>query len=111
MEVLTAPSPDAYNKEPGETDENYARRQFVAMEPLLAEAEEICAVVVEPMIQCAGGMRMHHPVYHTLLRDACNRYGVHLIADEIAVGFGHTGTLLPANNPGSPRISCAFPRA
>ena len=94
MEVLTAPSPDAYNKEPGETDEDYALRQFEAMDKLLAEKhDEICAVVVEPLIQCAGGMRMHHPIYHTKLREACDRYGVHLIADEIAVGFGRTGSL------------------
>ena len=94
MEVITAPSPDAYNKEAGETDEDYALRQFEAMEKILAENhEDICAVVTEPLIQCAGGMRMHHPIYHTKLRDACNRYGVHLIADEIAVGFGRTGTM------------------
>ena len=94
MEVITAPSPDAYNKEAGETDEDYALRQFEVMEKILAEQhDEICAVVTEPLIQCAGGMRMHHPIYHTRLREACDRYGVHLIADEIAVGFGRTGTM------------------
>jgi adenosylmethionine-8-amino-7-oxononanoate aminotransferase len=94
MDVITAPSPDAYNREPGESWEDYALRQFEAMEKILAEQhEEICAVVVEPLIQCAGNMRMYHPVYLTRLREACDRYGVHLIADEIAVGFGRTGTL------------------
>ena len=94
MDVITAPSPDAYNREPGESWEDYALRQFAAMETILAEQhEEICAVVVEPLIQCAGSMRMYHPVYLARLREACDRYGVHLIADEIAVGFGRTGTL------------------
>lgn len=94
MDVITAPSPDAYNREPGESWEDYALRQFAGMEAILeAQHEDICAVVVEPLIQCAGSMRMYHPVYLSRLREACDRYGVHLIADEIAVGFGRTGTL------------------
>jgi adenosylmethionine-8-amino-7-oxononanoate aminotransferase len=69
--------------------------------------DEICAVVVEPLIQCAGGMRMHHPIYHTKLREACDRYGVHLIADEIAVGFGRTGTLFACEQSGiTPDFMC-----
>jgi adenosylmethionine-8-amino-7-oxononanoate aminotransferase len=64
------------------------------MEALLAlHADETCAVIVEPLVQCAAGMRMHSPLYLQLLRETCNRHGVHLIADEIAVGFGRTGTL------------------
>jgi adenosylmethionine---8-amino-7-oxononanoate aminotransferase len=101
MDVFTAPSPDCYHRAEGESWEAYCRRQFVEMKKILAEHhEEICAVIVEPLVQCAGNMRMYHPVYLKLLREACDKYGVHLIADEIAVGFGRTGTLFACEQAG-----------
>jgi adenosylmethionine-8-amino-7-oxononanoate aminotransferase len=94
MDVITAPSPDSYAREPGESAEDHSRRMFAPMRELLARhAHEAAAVIVEPLVQCAGNMRMYHPVYLRLLRDACHEFDVHLIADEIAVGFGRTGTL------------------
>lgn len=54
---------------------------------------KICAVVVEPLVQCAGSMKMYAPSYLSALRKLCNEFGVFLIADEIAVGFGRTGTM------------------
>lgn len=94
MTTFTAPSPDAYLAEPGESAEQYALRAADGMEQILARhGEDICAVIVEPLIQCAGSMRMYHPAYLTRLRQLCDQYNVHLIADEIAVGFGRTGTL------------------
>ncbi len=90
----TVASPDAYHREAGESETEYAVRRFEDMETTLARhAERICAVIVEPLVQCAGFMRMYDPVYLKLLREACDRYQVHFIADECAVGFGRTGTM------------------
>ncbi len=101
MQPITVPSPDCYLRAPGESWEDHSRRRFAAMEETLARhAREVCAVIVEPLVQCAGYMRMYHPVYLELLRQACDRHGVHLIADEIAVGFGRTGTLFACEQAG-----------
>ena len=94
MQAISAPTPDQFRRPAGTTPAEHAARVFEEMEALLARhAEETCAVIVEPLIQCAGAMRMYDPVYLSLLREACDRYQVHLITDEIAVGFGRTGTL------------------
>jgi adenosylmethionine-8-amino-7-oxononanoate aminotransferase len=94
METITVPSPDCWQRAPEDDWEAHSRAMFTHMEKALAEhAHEVAAVIVEPLVQCAAGMRMYHPVYLSLLREACDRHGVHLIADEIAVGFGRTGTL------------------
>ncbi len=108
LDVITVPSPDSYNREQGESEADYAKRMFVHMEETLEQNhEEVCAVVVEPLVQCAGYMRMYAPEYLILLRDACDRYGVHLIADEIAVGFGRTGTLFACEQANiSPDYMC-----
>ena len=101
MDVITVPSPDCYLRETGESWEAHSRRMFEHMERTLAEhAQETAAVIVEPLVQCAGGMRMYHPIYLSLLREACDRHGVHLIADEIAVGFGRTGTMFACEQAG-----------
>ena len=108
MDVLTAPSPDCYQREPGEDWEACSRRLFAPMRALLERhAHELAAVIVEPLVQCAGNMRMYHPVYLQLLRAACDEFQVHLIADEIAVGFGRTGTLFACEQAGiSPDLLC-----
>ncbi len=108
MDVITVPSPDCYHRAPGESWMDYSSRRFELMENTLRDhADSVCSVIVEPLVQCAGNMRMYDPVYLQLLREACDRYHVHLIADEIAVGFGRTGTLFACEQAAiSPDFMC-----
>ncbi|WXL25345.1 adenosylmethionine--8-amino-7-oxononanoate transaminase [Ectopseudomonas mendocina] len=101
LDTIKVPSPDCYYRPEGVSWEDHSRTMFQHMEQTLAEhGHEIAAVIVEPLIQGAGGMRMYHPVYLKLLREACDRYGVHLIHDEIAVGFGRTGSMFACEQAG-----------
>ena len=108
LEPVFAPSPDAFAAEPGESAEACALRRADDLARIFVQHEgEICALILEPLVQCAGGMRMHHPEYLRRARAICDAHGAHLIADEIAVGFGRTGTFFACEQAGiSPDFLC-----
>ncbi|MDR0934188.1 MAG: adenosylmethionine--8-amino-7-oxononanoate transaminase [Burkholderiaceae bacterium] len=99
--VHMVPSPDARKAEAGESAQSVAIRAAKALEALFEErADRIAALIVEPLIQCATGFAMHDPLYLATIRELCNRFRVHLIADEIAVGCGRTGTFFACEQAG-----------
>ncbi|TMH92858.1 MAG: adenosylmethionine--8-amino-7-oxononanoate transaminase [Betaproteobacteria bacterium] len=102
------PSPDWRLAAPGETPREYARRCAKALEEHFERhAPGTAALIVEPLVQCAGGMAMYDAEYLRRARELCDRFEVHLIADEIAVGFGRTGTLFACEQAGiTPDFLC-----
>lgn len=86
MQAHIVASPDSRDGPASEEEALHDLREL-----LNARGEHIAAVIVEPLIQCAAGMRMHSPAYLRAVRELTRQAGVHLIADEIAVGCGRTG--------------------
>ncbi|MCA7954578.1 adenosylmethionine--8-amino-7-oxononanoate transaminase [Burkholderia seminalis] len=94
-------SPDARGALAGETAADVAGRALADVRRLFVErGERIAALIVEPLVQCAAGMAMHDSSYVRGLRALCDEFGVHLIADEIAVGCGRTGTFFACEQAG-----------
>ena len=100
-ESATVPSPDWRNARPGESAADCAVRAAQALDRHLDEhAWHTAAIIVEPLVQCAAGMAMHDPEYLRRVRAACDLHGIHFIADEIAVGFGRTGSFFAHEQAG-----------
>ena len=110
----TVPCPDARETRPGETAADLARRAAAVLEAELeAHHEKIAALIVEPLVQGAAGMVMYDAEYLRLARALCDRYRVHLIADEIAVGCGRSGNFFAweqvAGQAGDARPGAGWP--
>lgn len=105
---VRAQGPDCYLCPLGLSRESCDAPCFAAMQQTLdRQADEIAAVIVEPLLQCAGGFRIYPPAYLRKLREATRAAGVLLILDEIATGFGRTGTLFACEQAGvSPDLLC-----
>jgi adenosylmethionine-8-amino-7-oxononanoate aminotransferase len=90
----TLPSPDPRLAAPGVSAAEHLQHCVASLESHLAEHHaDTAAFIMEPLVQGAAGMAMHDAAYLVAVRELCTRYNVHWIADEIAVGFGRTGTL------------------
>jgi|UniRef100_A0A8J9X924 adenosylmethionine-8-amino-7-oxononanoate aminotransferase len=104
---IFAPRPESkFDKD--EDDKSILQRDVQSVRELLeVNHDEIAAIILEPIVQGAGGMRFYNPAYLTAIRDLCDEHHVLLIADEIATGFGRTGKLFACEHANiSPDILC-----
>ncbi|SFU62998.1 adenosylmethionine-8-amino-7-oxononanoate aminotransferase [Polaromonas sp. YR568] len=99
--AATVASPDARGAQAGESATDVAHRAAASLQAWLEQHHtHTAALIVEPMVQCAAGMAMYDAAYLREARALCDRYEVHLIADEIATGFGRTGTMFAHQQAG-----------
>jgi adenosylmethionine---8-amino-7-oxononanoate aminotransferase len=108
FETIRVPAPETYRTPPGIAPENLAAHYLARLEAVLKEHHgRIAAMVIEPLVQCAAGMVMHPAGYLQGVRELTRKYGVLLIADEVAVGFGRTGRMFACQHEGvTPDFLC-----
>lgn len=108
MDIIRIEGPDCYRCPYGKNRENCkcecAQKAEVQFEKY---GNETAAIIVEPLLQGSAGMKVYPPLYLRKLRELCDKYNVHLIADEIATGYGRTGKMFAFEHAGvSPDIMC-----
>ncbi|HTU25195.1 MAG TPA: adenosylmethionine--8-amino-7-oxononanoate transaminase [Pirellulales bacterium] len=108
FDVVRLPAPDLYRLPPGVTATGARAHYLGLVERTLAEHHRrLAALVIEPLVQCAAGMLVHPPGYLRGVAELCRRFDVLLIADEVAVGFGRTGTMFACEQEGvTPDLLC-----
>lgn len=108
LDSVTVEGPDCFRCRYQKERNTCNAECFEIMENTLKEIhEEVTGVIIEPMVQCAAGMKIYSPRYLVKLRELCDKYDINLIADEIAVGFGRTGKMFASEHAGiSPDIMC-----
>lgn len=108
VDVIRVQGPDCYRCKYHKKRESCQAECFEHVEKAIAEhGTEVASFIVEPLVQAAAGMKIYPPCYLKKLRTICTNNNIHLIADEIAVGYGRTGKMFACDHAGiSPDMMC-----